>query len=93
MNALPPRILVVDDDPGMLDTLSDVFLRLECHSGCQPGRLRLPDQAGRYGPPPAGRDQNAIVHHGVLEPGMPFLQKPFTRGTLARKIRQVFDQV
>ena len=35
---------------------------------------------------------DAIFRQGVLEPGTPFLQKPFTPGTLARKIRQVLDQ-
>ena len=40
----------------------------------------------------SGYTDAAIVHHGVLEPGTPFLEKPFTPGTLARKIRQVLDQ-
>ena len=40
----------------------------------------------------SGYTGDAIVHHGVLEPGTPFLEKPFTPGTLARKIRQVLDQ-
>jgi len=40
----------------------------------------------------SGYTDDAIVRQGVLEPGTPFLQKPFTPGTLARKIRQVLDQ-
>jgi len=40
----------------------------------------------------SGYTDAAIVHHGVLEPGTPFLEKPFTPGTLARKIREVLDQ-
>jgi len=39
----------------------------------------------------SGHSDNAIAHHGVLEPGTPFLQKPFTPDTLARKVREVLD--
>lgn len=33
----------------------------------------------------------AILYHGILEPGSPFLQKPFTPEVLARKVREVLD--
>jgi CheY-like chemotaxis protein len=40
----------------------------------------------------SGYTEDSIVQHGVLMPGIAFLHKPFTAGTLGRKIRAVLDQ-
>jgi signal transduction histidine kinase/ActR/RegA family two-component response regulator len=39
----------------------------------------------------SGYTDEAISHHGVLDPGIAFLHKPFTSETLGRKIREVLD--
>jgi PAS domain S-box-containing protein len=41
----------------------------------------------------SGYTDHAIVRDGQLEPGLAFLQKPFTPDALARKVRQVLDLV
>ena len=40
----------------------------------------------------SGYTNNVIVHHGVLEKGIDFIQKPFTLESLARKVREVIDK-
>ncbi len=39
----------------------------------------------------SGYTDDAIVHHGMLEPGLNFLQKPFTPAVLARTVRELLD--
>jgi DNA-binding response OmpR family regulator len=40
----------------------------------------------------SGYTDNVIVHHGVLEAGVNFIQKPFSVNTLAERVREVLDK-
>jgi signal transduction histidine kinase/ActR/RegA family two-component response regulator len=48
-----------------------------------------PDAAVLY---MSGYTDDAIVHHGVLDLGVAFLEKPYTPETLAHKVRAVIDE-
>jgi two-component system cell cycle sensor histidine kinase/response regulator CckA len=39
----------------------------------------------------SGYTNDAIAHHGVLEPGIAYIQKPFTPDDLILKVRNVLD--
>jgi two-component system, cell cycle sensor histidine kinase and response regulator CckA len=39
----------------------------------------------------SGYTDDCIVRHGVLESNIAYIQKPFTPGILAAKVRQVLD--
>jgi FixJ family two-component response regulator len=39
----------------------------------------------------SGYSEEVIGRHGVLRPGIEFLQKPYMAATLARRVREVLD--
>jgi PAS domain S-box-containing protein len=40
----------------------------------------------------SGYTDKAVIHQGFIEPDMNLLQKPFSPGTLARRVREVLDK-
>lgn len=57
---------------------------------------RLADEARAHRPDlkvlfTTGYTRNAVVHNGMLDPGVAFLPKPFTVSQLAIKVREVLD--
>ena len=40
----------------------------------------------------SGYTDDSVLRNGLLEPGTAFLQKPFTRDSLARKVREMLDR-
>lgn len=41
----------------------------------------------------SGYTANVIAHRGVLEEGIQFIAKPFSKNDLARKVREILDNV
>jgi len=39
----------------------------------------------------SGYTANVIANQGILEEGIPFIQKPFTKADLSAKVRQILD--
>jgi CheY-like chemotaxis protein len=40
----------------------------------------------------SGYTADVIAHHGVLDEGVQFIQKPFSKKDLANKVRQMLDE-
>lgn len=94
------RVLVAANGPTALEIIRqrddiDLLFTDIVMSGGMSGR-DLADQAIQLRPQlrllyTSGYTENAIVHHGRLDPGVQLLSKPYGRAELSQKIRDVLD--
>ena len=96
------RVLSAPDGPTalrMLEHMQDTTIDLLVSDVVLPGGMngrQLAEEILRRRPGMkvlyvTGYTRNAIIHHGRLDPNIELLTKPFTSGTLARKLRQILD--
>jgi CheY-like chemotaxis protein len=100
LRSLGYRVTTATSGPEALHTLQahhgiDLLLTDIIMPGGMNGR-QLADQARLTWPSlkvlfTSGYTENAIVHHGRLDPGVELLSKPYTRLELATKVRLVLQ--
>ncbi len=87
----PAALEIIRQQPAIDLLFTDVVM-----PGGMSGR-ELGDAARRLRPDlkilyTSGYSEQAIVHHGRLEPGVKLLSKPYRRADLAQKVRHVLDE-
>ena len=102
MNPSDTTILVVDDEPVVLDTVRDGLIGHGYQVLSATGETKrfksrkLTEVRSRWPwstsscPPSAGPKQSNVVVHGVTA-GDPLLVKPFSLDTLGRKVHDILD--
>ena len=100
LKTLGYRVIAASNGPAALELLRrpgdiDLLLTDVVMPGGMNGR-QLAEQAHAIRPGlkvlyTSGYTENAIIHHGRLDPGVQLLSKPFRKVELARKVRAVLD--
>ena len=82
-------LTLLDRTPGVALLFTDVVMpQMNGHQLAQEALRRKPDLKVLY---TTGYTRNAVVHNGVLDPGVKLLQKPFTLDALAHAVRRAID--
>ena len=83
-------MLLCEQHPGRIDlVLTDVVMPLLSGKELAERLAKLcPEARVLY---MSGYTDNAIVHHGVLDPGTRLISKPFSATGLTRKVREALD--
>jgi CheY-like chemotaxis protein len=87
----PDALAVLESHPGPVDLLLTDVVMPDMNGRELFDRIvaKIPEMKVLY---MSGYTDNVIAHHGVLDPGVQFIQKPFSVHALASKIRAVLDQ-
>ncbi|MBL8705245.1 MAG: response regulator, partial [Rhodospirillales bacterium] len=100
LKSLGYDVVVAANGPEALDLIRRSAFDLLFTDIVMPGGMngrQLADEARKLRPTmpvlfTSGYTENAIVHHGRLDPGVHLLQKPYRRQELAAKLRAVLDR-
>jgi len=80
---------IIRDQPRLSLLLTDIVMpRMNGRQLADEARQILPGLRVLY---TTGYTRNAVVHNGILDPGVALLAKPFTIAQLARRVRAILD--
>jgi len=87
----PAALALLDGKPRIDLLLADVVLPrgMNGREVAEAVRGRYPEIGVLF---TSGYTENAVIHHGKVDEAVELLSKPYTRQTLARRVRQVLDE-
>jgi two-component system, cell cycle sensor histidine kinase and response regulator CckA len=86
----PTALKLAESHPGAIDLLVTDVIMPQMNGKVLHERLAVV-RPGLKALFVSGYADHAIVHHGMLDGGLAFLQKPFTSARLAQKVRELLD--
>ncbi len=88
----PSALRVMDQNPDLALLFTDIVLPGGMNGAqlARAARQARPDLRVLY---TSGYTDNAVIHHGRLDPGVDLLEKPFTRSALAQRVHEALNRV